>query len=464
MGSMHTGLEDHFSNYSQLADYYCSRIKGGGPSLIVTGGISPNREGRLGECSGTLSHYGQLLPHKFLTHKVRKAGGRICMQILHAGRYGYHKDIVSCSSIKAPINCFTPRELETDEVEKQIDDYVKCAKLAEKAGYHGVEIMGSEGYFINQFLCKRTNKRRDCWGGSFENRKKLAIQIVSRIRNETKENFILIYRISVADLVEQGSEGKEIIDLAKSVEAQGVNLINCGIGWHESRIPTIASSVPVGAFSGAVRRVSMQVSVPVIATNRINTPEAAEKLLSQGICQLVSMARPFLADAQFVQKARENRSGEINVCIGCNQACLDQIFDGNKTSCVVNPRTLNRPMVRILRSRKNIAVIGAGPAGMAVAFKAALYGHEVLLFEGSDRIGGQFNLAKEIPGKKDYAHTIQYFHNQLGKLGVKIHLNTQVSHTNLSTIADSNFDHIVVATGANPRHCLLYTSPSPRDA
>lgn len=453
MGSMHTGLEDRFWHYGQLASYYGDRVEGGGPGLIITGGISPNRQGRLSPYAGTLDGIMDTVPHRLVTRAVHRHGGKVCMQILHAGRYGYHRHVVSASAIKAPINTYTPKALDHREIEDQISDFVRCARLARMARYDGVEVMGSEGYFINQFLCPRTNQRDDQWGGSHENRMRLAIDIVRRIREATGEKFIIIFRLSVMDLVENGSNWDEIVALGEAIQQVGANLINCGIGWHEARIPTISSAVPAGAFSDAVAKLRRELSIPIIATNRINTPEIAERMLKQGVCDMVSMARPFLADAKFVQKARQNRATEINSCIGCNQACLDQIFNGGKAGCLVNPQAL-RKIGRnpdSSRRKKSIAVVGAGPAGLATAVRAARRGHSVVLFESEGELGGQFNLAKRIPGKEDYQHTIRYYSSQLERYGVGIELNAHLSEQDVREAFGVEFDDIVVSTGVTPR-------------
>ncbi len=454
MGSMHTGLEDHPGEYDRLASYFRERAKNGGPGLLVTGGISPNLHGLLDVEAGRLTHFTEVAPHRLITNAVHNEKGKICMQILHAGRYGKHDQIVSASSIKASINRFTPRELSEQQVEQEIEDFVRCAVLAKEAGYDGVEIMGSEGYFINQFICERTNQRHDSWGGSYENRIRLPTEIVSQTRKAVGEEFIVIYRLSVVDLVEQGSDWREIAELAKAIEKAGATILNCGIGWHEARIPTIASAVPPGAFVQAIAKLKNAVVIPVVATNRINSPEQADALLGQGVCDLVSMARPFLADPQFTQKAREHRSEEINTCIACNQACLDQIFSGDIASCLVNPKAVNEDQTRLVITTrpKNIAVVGAGPAGLSIATESAKRSHRVSLFERDSEIGGQFTLAREIPGKRVYQKTNDYFRAMLEKYNVNQHLNTDISGANLQEFGLlSEFDEIVLCTGIVPR-------------
>ena len=447
---MHTGLEDRFWNYGKLAAYFAERARGGGPGLIVTGGISPNRQGWLSPFGGTMNWPTDVLNHRRVTRAVHREGGRICMQILHSGRYGYHPMCVSASAIRAPINKFTPKALDERGIEKQINAYVRCAGLARRAGYDGVEIMGSEGYFINQFLCQRTNKRDDRWGGTFDNRSRLAIEIVRRVRQALGDQFIIIYRLSMMDLVEDGCTWEEIVRLGSEVEAAGASIINSGIGWHEARIPTIVTSVPHAAFAGVSRKFREHVSIPVIATNRINTPEQAEFLLGEGYCDMVSMARPFLSDPQFVQKAAAQKSDEINTCIACNQACLDHIFNGKKASCLVNPRACRETDLNYepVKHSKRIAVVGAGPAGLSTAVVAAQRGHQVTLFERAGQIGGQFNIAKDIPGKEDFHDTLRYYQRMLDKYGVQLELNTTMD---VPGIKQAKFDHVVVATGVRPR-------------
>ncbi len=449
MGSMHTGMEDFFWNYPKLAAYFAERARGG-VGLIVTGGIAPNRNGWVSPLAGELSSKRHVLPHRLVTKAVHKEGGKICMQILHAGRYGYHPFAVSASRVKSPISPFKPRGLSTSAVEKQIEDYVRCAELAREAGYDGVEVMGSEGYFINQFLVERTNKRDDRFGGSVENRQRIALEIVRRMRAAVGRDFIIIFRLSMLDLVEGGSEWAEIVQLAKGLEDAGVTIINTGIGWHEARIPTIATRVPRGGFSWVTEKMKGEVAVPLCTTNRINTPEIAEKILADSQADMVSMARPFLADPEFVRKASENRSDEINTCIACNQACLDHTFKMKKSTCLVNPRACNETTLNYTptNSRKKIAVVGAGPAGLAAATTLAQRGHEVSLFDGADEIGGQFNMAKRIPGKEEFYETLRYFKRQIELTGVDLQLSTRVSAQDLLA---GGFDEVILATGIVPR-------------
>lgn len=450
MGSMHTGLEDRFWNYGKLAAYFAERSRGGGPGLIVTGGISPNRQGWLAPLAGTMNWPTDILNHRRVTAAVHREGGRICMQILHSGRYGYHPFNVSASAIRAPINKFTPKALDERGIEKQINAYVRCARLARRSGYDGVEIMGSEGYFINQFLCQRTNKRTDRWGGDFSNRSRLPIEIVRRVRQDLGEDFIIIYRLSMMDLVEEGCTWEEIVSLGTEIERAGASMINSGIGWHEARIPTIVTSVPHAAFAGVSRKFREHVKIPVIATNRINSPEQAEQLLEQGYCDMVSMARPFLADSKFVQKAAAAKAQEINTCIACNQACLDHIFNGKKASCLVNPRACRETSLvyRPARLAKRVAVVGAGPAGLSTAVVAAERGHSVTLYESASQIGGQFNIAKDIPGKEDFYDTLRYYQKMLDKHGVEVSLSHPVD---AEFLRQGKYDHIVIATGVKPR-------------
>ena len=449
MGSMHTGLEDRVWHFPKLARYFAERAKGQ-VGLIVTGGFAPNWEGWGGPFGSKLSNSMEAKPHRAITKAVHAEGGKICLQILHTGRYAYHPFPVSASAIKAPINRFKPRALSTQGVKRHIQDYVRCAELAQSAGYDGVEIMGSEGYFINQFLASRTNQRTDEYGGSFENRMRIAVEIVERTREVVGRNFIIIFRLSMLDLVEGGSDWSEVVTLGKAIEQAGATLINTGIGWHEARVPTIVTSVPTGAFTFVTQKFRHEVSIPVVTTNRINTPELAEEVLAQGHADMVSMARPFLADSDFMLKAKEGRADEINTCIACNQACLDHVFQMKRATCLVNPRACYETELnyRPTKNPKKVAVVGGGPAGLSAALVAAQRGHMVELFEASDRLGGQFNWAKRIPGKEDFQHTIRYFSRQLELNSVQVHLNHPVSAQQL---AGGGFDHVIVATGIRPR-------------
>ncbi|PCM43519.1 NADPH-dependent 2,4-dienoyl-CoA reductase [Marinobacter sp. ANT_B65] len=449
MGSMHTGLEEAKNGFERLAEFYAERARGG-VGLIVTGGIGPNPEGGVFQGAAKMTNDEEVEKHKIITGAVHNADGKICMQILHAGRYAYSPALVAPSAIQAPINPFKPKELDEAGIEKQIEDYAVCAQLAQKAGYDGVEIMGSEGYFINQFIVSHTNHRTDQWGGSYENRIRLPIEIVRRVRERVGENFILIYRLSMLDLIEDGSTWEEVVLLAKEIEKAGATIINTGIGWHEARVPTIATSVPRGAFTKVTARLKGEVSIPLVTTNRINMPDVAEKILAEGDADMVSMARPFLADADLVLKAAEDRATEINTCIGCNQACLDHTFGGKLTSCLVNPRACHETELTYVKtaSPKSIAVVGAGPAGMAFASVAAERGHNVTLFDAGKEIGGQFNVAKLIPGKEEFYETLRYYRVMLDKRGVDVRLETRVSVDDLKA---GNFDEVVLATGVEPR-------------
>ncbi|MDT8451027.1 MAG: 2,4-dienoyl-CoA reductase FMN-binding domain-containing protein, partial [Wenzhouxiangellaceae bacterium] len=403
MGSMHTGLEDRVWNYGKLAAYFAERARGGA-ALMVTGGIAPNRRGALAPLASKLTNRWEVRRHRKLTAAVHHAGGRICMQILHAGRYAYHPFSVAPSAIQAPINPFKPKALSGAGIRGQIRDFIRCAKLAKAAGYDGVEVMGSEGYFINQFLVPRTNRRDDEWGGSYENRMRLPVEIVRGIRDAVGDDFIIIYRLSMLDMLADGSSWDEVVQLGKAVESAGATIINTGIGWHETRIPTIAASVPRAAFTWVTRRMRDEVSIPLVTTNRINMPHTAEDVLARGDADMISMARPFLADPEWAIKARQGRADEINTCIACNQACLDHVFENRKATCLVNPRAARETelVIEPAASAKRVAVVGAGPAGLAAATTAARRGHEVTLFEADDRIGGQFNMARRIPGKEEF--------------------------------------------------------------
>ncbi|GKW21498.1 NADPH-dependent 2,4-dienoyl-CoA reductase [Pectobacterium araliae] len=447
MGSMHTGLEEHPNGTERLAAFYRERALGG-VGLIVTGGIAPNAKGAVARGDATLHDEAQLAHHQILTQAVHEAGGKIALQILHAGRYSYQPDPVAPSAIQAPINRFAPRAMSTQDIVQTINDFARCALLAQQADYDGVEIMGSEGYLINQFLVARTNHRDDEWGGDFQRRCRFALEIVRAIREQTGPDFILIYRLSMLDLIEEGSSWQEIVQLAQAIEQAGATLINTGIGWHEARIPTIATLVPRGAFGWVTQKLMGKVRIPLITTNRINDPGVAEQLLAEGCADMVSMARPFLADAELVAKAQSGRADEINTCIGCNQACLDQIFAGKVTSCLVNPRACHETElpIKLARVSKRFAVVGAGPAGMAFAVNAATRGHQVTLFESSSYIGGQFNIAKQIPGKAEFYETLRYYRRQLELLGVTLRLSTQAAAADLL-----GFDDVILACGIMPR-------------
>jgi 2,4-dienoyl-CoA reductase (NADPH2) len=447
MGSMHTGLEEASDGFARMAAFYAARAKGG-VSLMVTGGIAPNFAGRLEPKASQLSFGWQVSRHRVITDAVHAEGGLIAMQILHAGRYAYHPLAVAPSSTKSPISPFRARGMTGWGVRHTIAKYVRCAELAQRAGYDGVEIMGSEGYLINQFIAPKTNHRDDEWGGAFDNRIRFAVEIVRRTREAVGRNFIIIYRLSMLDLVEGGSTWDEVVALAKAVEAAGASIINTGIGWHEARIPTIATMVPRAAFSWVTRRLKGHVHVPLIATNRINDPATGEAVLARGDADMVSMARPFLADPDFMRKSAEDRADEINTCIGCNQACLDQIFARDIASCLVNPYACHETVLVAppLRQKKAVAVVGAGPAGLAAATTAAERGHLVTLFDAADDIGGQFNLARRIPGKEEFAETLRYFRTRLHKLGVELSLSRRAQAEDLA-----GFDHVIVATGIVPR-------------
>ncbi|MEW6982485.1 FAD-dependent oxidoreductase [Colwelliaceae bacterium 6471] len=447
MGSMHTNLEEAPNGFERMAAYYAERAAGG-IGIIVTGGFAPNIEGGGMANATMIATPDDIANHRLITEAVHKEDGVICLQILHTGRYAYHPQLVSCSPIQAPINQFVPKELDEAGIEKQIQDFVNCAINSKEAGYDGVEIMGSEGYFINQFICKRTNHRTDRWGGSYQNRIRLPLEIVRRTREAVGNDFIIIYRLSMLDLVEEGSTCEEVIELAQGIEQAGATIINTGIGWHEARVPTIATSVPRAAFVEVTKKVKENVTIPLCTTNRINTPEVAEKILAEETADLVSMARPMLADANFMRKAAADKADEINTCIGCNQACLDHIFEQKIASCLVNPRACHETELVISEApvKKEIAVVGAGPAGLAAATTAASRGHAVTLFEASDKIGGQFNIAKQIPGKEEFAETLRYFKRQLELTDVDLRVNTRADKTLLA-----GFDEVILATGIVPR-------------
>jgi 2,4-dienoyl-CoA reductase (NADPH2) len=450
MGSMHIGLEEAPQGYERMAAFYAERAKGG-VSLIVTGGVSPNDDGVVFAHGTKLDTIEEAEKHKVITQAVHEAGGKIAMQILHTGRYSYQANNVAPSAIQAPINPIKPKALSSAEVQQTIDDFANCAKLAQYAGYDGVEIMGSEGYLINEFIAARTNHRDDEWGGSYENRIRFPIEIVKRTRDLVGEKFIIIYRLSMLDLVEGGSSLEEVIQLAKEIEKAGATIINTGIGWHEARIPTIATKVPRAAFTWVTEKLKGSVSIPLITSNRINTPEMAEHVLASGHADMISMARPMLADADFVLKASEGRSDEINTCIGCNQACLDHIFSMKIATCLVNPRACYETelIFKETNTIKNIAVIGAGPAGLSFATYAASRGHKVKVFDSNNQIGGQFNIAKTIPGKEEFYETLRYFKRQIElQPNIELVLNHTVTYEELS---QANYDEIVVATGVTPR-------------
>ncbi|MCH7307122.1 NADPH-dependent 2,4-dienoyl-CoA reductase [Acinetobacter sp. NIPH 1852] len=454
MGSMHIGLEEAPQGYERMAAFYAERAKGD-VGLIVTGGVSPNDDGVVFAHGTKLDTREEAEKHKVITQAVHDAGGKIAMQILHTGRYSYQADNVAPSAIQAPINPIKPKALSSAEVQQTIDDFANCAKLAQYAGYDGVEIMGSEGYLINEFIAARTNHRDDEWGGSYENRIRFPIEIVKRTRASVGENFIIIYRLSMLDLVEGGSTLEEVVQLAKEIEKAGATIINTGIGWHEARIPTIATKVPRAAFTWVTEKLKGTVSIPLITSNRINTPEMAEYVLASGHADMVSMARPMLADAEFVLKASEGRSDEINTCIGCNQACLDHIFSMSIATCLVNPRACYETelIFKETNATKKIAVIGAGPAGLSFAVYAASRGHKVKVFDASNQIGGQFNIAKTIPGKEEFYETLRYFKRQIElQPNIELVLNHTVTYDELS---QADYDDIVIATGVTPRQLQI---------
>ena len=447
MGSMHTGLEDHARDYDKLAAYFAERARGG-VGLIVTGGLAPSIEGWLTPFGGRMSMPWHVARHRKVTRAVHAEGGRICMQILHGGRYSYHPLSVAPSKVKSPITPFTPRALSSRGVERTIGDFVNSARKAQDAGYDGVEVMGSEGYLINEFLVERTNRREDDWGGSVEKRQRFPVEIVKRMREAVGREFIIVYRLSMLDLVERGQSWDEIVALAKKIEAAGATLINTGIGWHEARIPTIVTSVPRAGFVWVTRRMKQEVKIPLITTNRINMPDVAERILAEGDADMVSMARPLLADPDWVRKAREDRADDINTCIACNQACLDHVFEHKRASCLVNPRACHETELVIspASAKKRIAVVGAGPAGLACATTLAERGHAVTLFDRDTDIGGQFNMAKRIPGKEEFRETLRYYARRIEQTGVALRLSTTATADALS-----GFDEVVIATGVTPR-------------
>ncbi|MDV5143756.1 NADPH-dependent 2,4-dienoyl-CoA reductase [Streptomyces sp. SBC-4] len=447
MGSMHVGLEEAEHGFERMAAFYAERARGG-VGLIVTGGIAPNEAGRPWDGGAKLTTAEEVAEHRLITDAVHGEGGRIAMQILHFGRYAYHPGLVAPSAIQAPISPFVPNELTDAEVEQTVEDYARCAELAKEAGYDGVEVMGSEGYLINEFIAAATNQRTDRWGGSYENRVRFPLEIVRRIRERVGADFIIVYRLSMLDLVPGGSTLEEVVRLAKEIEAAGATIINTGIGWHEARIPTIATSVPRGAYTWVTKKLMGEVSVPLVTSNRINTPEVAEEILADGRADLVSLARPFLADPAFVAKAAEGRADTINTCIGCNQACLDHTFNLKTSSCLVNPRACHETELVLSPTRlaKRVAVVGAGPAGLACAVSAAERGHAVTLFDAAAEIGGQLNIAKRVPGKEEFDETLRYFRVQLAERGVEVRLNTPVAAGDLD-----GYDEVVVATGVSPR-------------
>lgn len=448
MGSMHTGLEDG-NKRDRLAAYFAERARGD-VGLIVTGGYAPNRAGWVKPFAGKLSTRGEAKKHSQVTSAVHAEGGKIALQILHAGRYAYHPFSVAPSRIRSPITPFTPRELSTMGVEKQIHDFVRCAKLAREAGYDGIEIMGSEGYFINEFLVAHTNLRTDKWGGDYAQRMRFPVEIVARTREAVGEDFIIIYRLSMIDLIPDGSSWEETVMLAKAIENAGATIINTGIGWHEARVPTIATSVPRGAFAWVTKKMRREVTIPLVTSNRINLPSTAEEILANGSADMVSMARPLLADPEFVLKAREDRADEINVCIACNQACLDHTFANKMSSCLVNPRACHETELNYIKTTasRRFAVIGSGPAGIAAALVLAERGHTVDLYEAAAEIGGQLNMAKVIPGKEEFHEMLAYFQRQIELTGVRVHLDTHIAADDLVT---ENPDGVIIATGVTPR-------------
>jgi 2,4-dienoyl-CoA reductase (NADPH2) len=448
MGSMHTGLEEHKDDLRGLGQYFAARARGG-IGLMVTGGIAPNRQGWLAPFGAKMSNSSEAKKHRNVTAPVQDEGGKICMQILHAGRYGMHPFLVAPSPLRAAISPFRPWEMSPRLIRATIQDFAACAALAREAGYDGVEIMGSEGYLINQFIAPRSNKRTDDWGGGFEQRIRFPLEVMREVRAKAGKDFIVIFRVSMLDLVEEGSTWEEVEALALALEEAGASLLNTGIGWHEARVPTIATSVPRGAYAWVTKRLMGKLRIPLITTNRINTPERAEELLREGFADMISMARPLLADPDFMNKAAEGRADEINTCIACNQACLDHVFSKKDASCLVNPRA-TQGIVTIPKAAqpKRVAVVGAGPAGLSAANELAARGHEVHLFEASAQVGGQFNMAKRIPGKEEFQETLRYFEKMLEKNGVRQHLNTSVT---AQYLIDQRFEDVVLATGIRPR-------------
>jgi len=459
MGSMHTGLEEAPDAFPRLAAYYGERARGG-VGVIVTGGFAPNEAGRITAHAAKLTEVDEVAPHRLIAEAVHREGGAVCMQILHTGRYAAHAGLVAPSAIQAPISRFTPHALLDEEIEATIDDYARCAVLARMARYDGVEVMGSEGYLINEFYAPRTNGRTDRWGGTFENRIRFSVEIVRRIRRAVGRDFILIFRLSLLDLVEEGVAAEEVLALAQAIEAAGADLINTGIGWHEATVPTTATMVPRAAFTWATRRLKGVVRIPVVASNRINAPGVAEAILARGDADMISMARPFLADPELVAKAASGRADEINTCIGCNQACLDEIFQGRLCSCLVNPRACRETELPAVRTAapSRIAVVGAGPAGLAYACTAAERGHRITLFEAADEIGGQFNLARRIPGKEEFAETLRYFRTRLQRLEVDVRLGRRVT---AGELVRGGWKRVVLATGVTPRDPAIPGSDHP---